>query len=210
MLNTDKTVEIRLWKLRWTSPDFRVLKRFSHVVETASQRLSQHHGHGRLGPFGSAREAYEAADEAGLQLGMTVKELEAYMTREWKILDGPRKGELETVIVLAALFELLDVHEISIEIRRGVAWRGVAWLDVAWLDLAWRDVASHGVAWRRVAWRAVASRGVSSRRVAWCGGGAAWRGVARRGAAWRGVAWRGAASTYRPTDRQTVTWTGRH
>jgi hypothetical protein len=44
------------------------------------------------------------------------------MTREWKILKGPHKVELETRVVPVALFELLDVHEI----RRGVAWRGLA------------------------------------------------------------------------------------
>ena len=43
-----------------------------------------------LGPFGDARAAYEVADQAGLKLGMTVEELEVYITREWKILKGPR------------------------------------------------------------------------------------------------------------------------
>ncbi len=33
------------------------------------------------------------------------------MTRERKILKGPRKGEMETVIVPVAMFEVLDVHE---------------------------------------------------------------------------------------------------
>ncbi len=36
---------------------------------------------------------YEAADQARLKLGLTVEELEVYMTRERKILNGPRKGE---------------------------------------------------------------------------------------------------------------------
>ncbi len=53
--------------------------RFLHG-ETALQgrRANQHHGHARqtLGPFGSARTAYEAADTAGLKLGMMVEELE--------------------------------------------------------------------------------------------------------------------------------------
>jgi len=33
------------------------------------------------------------------------------MTRERRIVKGPRKGELETRVVPVALFELLDVHE---------------------------------------------------------------------------------------------------
>ena len=134
MLNTGKTVEIRLWKFRWTSPDIRVLKRYSHVVfrmvkplRNGEANIMATLGRKALGPFGSALEAYEAADKAGLKLGMTVEELEAYMTREWKIPEGPRKGELENVIVPIALFELHDVHEI----RRGIASRRVAWRRVA-------------------------------------------------------------------------------
>ncbi len=45
-----------------------------------------------LGPFGDACAAYKAADLAGLKLGLTVQELEVYMTRERKILKGQRKG----------------------------------------------------------------------------------------------------------------------
>ena len=115
-----------------------------------------------LGPFGDARAAHEAADQAGLKLGLTVEELEVYMTRERKIPDGPRKGELETRVVPVALFELLDVHEThDFECSDGrcnqagflphkytprgahaagsksagtdaTAWRGVAWRGVAW------------------------------------------------------------------------------
>jgi hypothetical protein len=118
MLKKKKTVEIRLWEFHWKSPYVRVLKRYSHVVFRMVQPLR--HGEanimatlGRevLGPFGSAHEAYEAAEGAQLKLGMTVKELEVYMTRERKIRKGPRKGELETRIVPVVLFPLLDVHK---------------------------------------------------------------------------------------------------
>ena len=64
-----------------------------------------------LGPFRNASAAYKAADQAGLKLGLTLEELEVYMTRERMILKGPRKGELEIRVVPVALFELLDVHE---------------------------------------------------------------------------------------------------
>ena len=47
-----------------------------------------------LGPFGNARAAHEAADKAGLKLGMTVEELEVDMTRERKIRKGQRKDEI--------------------------------------------------------------------------------------------------------------------
>ena len=130
MLNTEKTVEIRLWEFHWKSPYVRVLKLYSHVVFRMVQPLRQGEanimatlGREALGPFGSAREAYEAAEKAKLKLGMTVEELEVFMTRERKIRKGPRKGELETRIVPVVLFELLDVHKI----RRGVAWRSVTW-----------------------------------------------------------------------------------
>ncbi len=33
-----------------------------------------------LGPFGNARAAYDVAHKAGLKLGITLEELEAYMT----------------------------------------------------------------------------------------------------------------------------------
>ena len=129
MLNTGKTVEIRLWEFHWKSPYVRVLKLYSHVIFRMVQPLRQGEanimatlGRGALGPFGSAREAYEAAEEAKLKLGMTVEELKVFMTRERKIPKGPHKGELETRIVPVVLFPLLDVHKI----RRSVAWRGVA------------------------------------------------------------------------------------
>jgi hypothetical protein len=64
-----------------------------------------------LGPLGNARSTYEAANKAGLKLGMTVKELDVYMTWERKILKGPHKDEMEAVIVTVTLFELLDVHK---------------------------------------------------------------------------------------------------
>jgi hypothetical protein len=53
-------------------------------------------GRKALGPFGSAREAYEAAEEVELKLGMTVtvEELEVFMTRERKICKGPRKNAI--------------------------------------------------------------------------------------------------------------------
>jgi hypothetical protein len=34
--------------------------------------------------------AQRTMDKEGLKFGMTVEELEVYMTREWKILKGPR------------------------------------------------------------------------------------------------------------------------
>ncbi len=100
MLNTDKTVEIRLWEFEW-DPPCRVRRRYSHVVFRMVKRLCK--GEGRtnimvtlgqtLGQFGDARAAYEAAEKAGQKLGLTVNELVVYMTREQKILEGPRKGE---------------------------------------------------------------------------------------------------------------------
>ena len=78
-----------------------------------------------LGPFGNARAAHEAADKAGLKLGMTVEELEVFMTRERKILKGLHKGELETRIVPVVLFPP------STYIKSGAAWRGVAWRSEA-------------------------------------------------------------------------------
>jgi hypothetical protein len=51
-------------------------------------------GRKALGPFGSAREAYEAAEGRKLKLGMTVEELEVFITREQKIPKGPRKDEI--------------------------------------------------------------------------------------------------------------------
>ena len=120
MLSTDKTVEIRLWEFGWETPYNRVLKRYSHVVFRMVKKLRKGvlgrtnimAKLGRaLGPFGSARAAYDAATTAGLKLGMSVEELELYMTRERVILKGPRKGETETVTIPVALFEVLDVHE---------------------------------------------------------------------------------------------------
>jgi hypothetical protein len=56
-------------------------------------------GRETLGLFGSAREAYEAADEkAELKLGclgMTVEELEVLMTRERKIRKGQRRDKIQ-------------------------------------------------------------------------------------------------------------------
>ena len=103
MLSTDKTVEIRLWEFGWETPYNRVLKRYSHVVFRMVKKLRKGvlgrtnimAKLGRaLGPFGSARAAYDAATTAGLKLGMSVEELELYMTRERVILKGPRKGEI--------------------------------------------------------------------------------------------------------------------
>ncbi len=96
MLSKDKTVEIRLWEFGWKSPFDRVLKRYSHVIfRTAEYNMmvkQLRKGEWRtnimatlsrtLGPFGNARAACEAADKAGLKLGMTVDELEVYITRE--------------------------------------------------------------------------------------------------------------------------------
>ena len=112
MLNTEKTVEIRLWEFEW-DPPCRVQRRYSHVVFRMVEPLRKGEGRtnimatlGRtLGPFGDARSAYEAAEKAELKLGLTIKELEVYMTRERKILKGPRKGEFETRVVPVALFE---------------------------------------------------------------------------------------------------------
>ena len=221
MLSKDKTVEIRLWEFEWDDP-YCVRRRYSHVLFRMVKPLRRGEGRtnimatlGRtLGPFGDARAAYEAADRAGLKLGLTVEELEVYMTRERRIVKGPRRGELETRVVPVALFELLDVHETRnfkcadgqcnqagflphkytprgahhLETRFRYRRSGVARWRVAWRGVAWRGVAWRGVAWRGVVWRGVA----------WCGVAVAWRGVAWRGLAWRGVAWQ--------TDRQT--WTG--
>ncbi len=52
-------------------------------------------GRETLGPFGSACEAYEAAEEAKPKLCMTVEELEVFMTREWKIRKGQRRDEIQ-------------------------------------------------------------------------------------------------------------------
>ncbi len=107
MLSKDKTVEICLLEFGWKSPFDRVLKRYSHVIfRTAKnnmmvKQLSKGEGRtnimatfGRtLGPFGNACAACEAADKAGLKLGMTVDELEVYKTRERIIRKGPHKGE---------------------------------------------------------------------------------------------------------------------
>ena len=141
MLNTEKTVEIRLWEFHWKSPYVRVLKLYSHVVFRMVGPLRQGEanimatlGREALGPFSSAREAYEAAEEAKLKLGMTVEELEVFMTRERKIPKGPHKGAR---IVPVVLFELLDVHKI----RRGVARRGVTWRGAACRGVARRGVA---------------------------------------------------------------------
>jgi hypothetical protein len=119
MLSKEKTVEIRLWEFEWKSPFIRVSNVFTHVVFRMVKSLRKGRGKtnimatlGRtLGPFGTAREAYDAADKAGLKLGLTLEELQVYMTRERLIRKGPRKGTVETRIVPVALFEVLDVHE---------------------------------------------------------------------------------------------------
>jgi hypothetical protein len=119
MLSKEKTVEIRLWEFGWKSPFIRVSNVFTHVVFRMVKSLRKGRGKtnimatlGRtLGPFGTAREAYDAADKAGLKLGLTLEELQVYMTRERLIRKGPRKGTVETRIVPVALFEVLDVHE---------------------------------------------------------------------------------------------------
>ncbi len=102
ILSKDKTIEIRLWEFGWESLFDRVLKRYSHpsfVFRMVKPLRIVRKGEGRtnmatlgrtLGPFGNARAAYDAADKEGLKFGMTVEELEVYMTREWKILKGPR------------------------------------------------------------------------------------------------------------------------
>ncbi len=68
MLKKTKTVEIRLWEFHGNH--VRVLKRYSHVVFRMVQPLRQGEanimatlGRETLGPFGRAREAYEAAEE---------------------------------------------------------------------------------------------------------------------------------------------------
>jgi hypothetical protein len=174
MLSKEKTVEIRLWEFEWKSPFIRVSNVFTHVVFRMVKSLRKGRGKtnimatlGRtLGPFGTAREAYDAADKAGLKLGLTLEELQVYMTLERKIRKGPRKGTVETRIV--PVFQLLVVNEI----RRGVAQRGEA---------------------RRRGQRGGSGGAVC---VACCVCGDTWcRLVAWRGAteAWRGVAWHGVA-----------------
>jgi hypothetical protein len=51
-------------------------------------------GRKALGPFGSAREAYKAAEESELKLGITVEVLEVFMARERKIRKGQRRDEM--------------------------------------------------------------------------------------------------------------------
>ena len=83
MLSKRKTVEIRLWEFEWKRPYRRVRGRYSHVVFRTVKPLRQGEGRinimatlGRtLGPFGDALAAHEAADQAGLKLGLTVEEL---------------------------------------------------------------------------------------------------------------------------------------
>ncbi len=82
MLSKNKTVENRLWEFEWDSP-CSVRRRYSHVVFRMVKPLCKGEGRtniivtlGRtLGPFGDARAAYKAADQAELKLGLTV-----YMT----------------------------------------------------------------------------------------------------------------------------------
>jgi len=209
MLSKDKTVEIRLWEFEWDDPSC-VRRRYSHVLFRMVKPLRRGEGRtnimatlGRtLGPFGDARAAYEAADRAGLKLGLTVEELEVYMTRERRIVKGPRKGELETRVVPVALFELLDVHE-----TRNFKCADGQCNQAGFLPHKYTPRGAHhletrfryrrsGVARWRVAWRGVAWRGVAWRGVAWCGVAVAWLGLAWLGLAWRGVpgvAWRGVA-----------------
>jgi hypothetical protein len=210
MLSKDKTVEIRLWEFGWDDPYDCVRRRYSHVLFRMVKPLRRGEGRtnimatlGRtLGPFGDARAAYEAADRAGLKLGLTVEELEVYMTRERRIVKGPRQGELETRVVPVALFELLDVHE-----TRNFKCADGQCNQAGFLPHKYTPRGAHhfetrfryrrsGVARWRVAWRGVAWRGVAWRGVAWCGVAVAWRGLAWLGLAWRGVAcqaWRGVA-----------------
>jgi hypothetical protein len=124
MLDKKKMVEIRLWEFRWKSPYVRVLKLYSHVGFRMAQPLRQGEanimatlGRKALGPFGSAFEAYEAAEEAKLKLGMTVEELEVFMTRGRKIPKGPHKGARSSRSCCLSC---------STYIKSGVAWRGVA------------------------------------------------------------------------------------
>ncbi len=67
-----------------------------------------------------------------MKLGLTVKELEVYMTRERKILKGPRKGEFKA--------QASRCQAQAGESRAS----GVA--AAAWPS-AWRGVARRGVAW---------------------------------------------------------------
>ena len=191
MLSKRKTVEIRLWEFEWEPPYRRVRGRYSHVVFRMVKPLRQGEGRtnimatlGRtLGPFGDARAAHEAADQAGLKLGLTVEELEVYMTRERKIPDGPRKGELETRVVPVALFELLDVHEThDFECSDGGC-NQAGFLPHKYTG----DPVSLQAPSYLVADAAGSKRAATD--------ATAWRGVAWRGVAWRGVAWR------RQTDR---------
>ena len=211
MLSKDKTVEIRLWEFEWDDPYDRVRRRYSHVLFRMVKPLRKGEGRtnimatlGRtLGPFGDARAAYEAADQAGLKLGLTVEELEVYMTRERRIVKGPRKGELETRVVPVALFELLDVHE-----TRNFKCADGKCNQAGFLPHKYTPRGAHhletrfryrrsGVARWRVAWRGVAWRGV---RVSSAGAGIgrrAWKGVrlSSAGACIGRRAWKGAEPT---------------
>ncbi len=72
---------------------------------------------GRMGPFNSAREAVEAAAQAGRKLGLTEDELLRFMTQKCKIRCGPLKGMKQEVIIPVVLYLLDDIH-----IRDDIYW----------------------------------------------------------------------------------------
>ncbi len=89
-------------------------------------------GRKALGPFSSAREAYEAAEKATLKLGMTVEELEVFMTRERQIRKGPRRDEIphfclyEATISSTALADITGTVAHCVRSAGGIAtahWR---------------------------------------------------------------------------------------
>jgi hypothetical protein len=97
-----------------------VLKACSHVVFRMVKPLRQGEanimatlGRKALGPFGSSREAYKAAEEAELKLGMTVEELEVFMTRERKIRKGQRRDEIPHFFLYEATISSTALADIT-------------------------------------------------------------------------------------------------
>ncbi len=70
-------------------------------------------GRKALGQFGSAREAYKAAEEAELELGMTVEVLEVFMTRERKIRKGQRRDEILHFCLYEAMISSTALADIT-------------------------------------------------------------------------------------------------
>lgn len=121
MLNGHKTIETRLFEktelggpASYTHVIFRMVKRIRKACmkDHVMAKLG-----GRMGPFNSAREAVEAAAQAGRKLGLTEDELLRFMKRKRKIRSGPLKGMKQEVIIPVVLYLLDDIH-----IRDDIYW----------------------------------------------------------------------------------------